>query len=128
MRRKTGLKRTPMRRKMPRRGNIPMEARLAVMERSGGVCEGAIPGVCTGRAQEWHHRRSRAVGENPHSPANGAALCSACHHHITHVSPAVGLERGLIVRRNTDVDPADVPMLLCGKTWVHLDENGGWHA
>lgn len=123
--RKTPLKRTPMRRKPARRGPIPMDVRLIVWERSGGRCEGNLPGICTGTAEEWHHRRTRAVGDAPHVPSNGLALCRACHHHITHVSPAEGRRRGIVVSRHHP-NPGDVPVLRFGRSWALLDDNGGW--
>ena len=119
------MKRTRMRTKPPQRARMTDEQYWTVMNRSQGRCEGQLPGVCTGAAEEWHHRRRRGVGAYPHAASNGAALCHACHHHITHVSPAVGRERGLIVSAIGVTEPAEVPMMRCG-VLVRLDDHGGW--
>lgn len=126
------LKRKPMKRNAtPRNGRVGQDVRELVMNRAGGRCEAGLPNVCTGQAQEFHHRRSRAVGKDPHTVGNGAALCSACHHYITHVSPRVGIERGLIVSRHFDGDPAEKRMLVQSRglrswTWVLLTPEGGY--
>lgn len=117
---RAGLKRTPMVKKPPRNGRVPQRVYTTVMFRNQGRCEGGIPGVCQGDAGEFHHRRSRAVGRNPHTVGNGAALCSACHHYITHVSPAEGKRRGLVVSRHFDGDPGTQPMLVPNRGWVLL--------
>lgn len=36
------------------------QCRTIVEQRSGGICEVQIPGVCTGQAQSKHHRRKRS--------------------------------------------------------------------
>ena len=123
---RTPLKRTPMRRRPARSGPIPPEARWMVDTRSQGRCEGRVPGVCTGRAQEVHHRRSRGVGKTPHDVSNLLGLCSACHHHVTHVSPRDGFDRGIVVSRNAVTTPAGVPVRYRGRTWVTLDGRGGY--
>lgn len=122
---RTPLKRTPMRRRPARSGPIPPEARWMVDVRSRGRCEGRLPGVCTGMGQEVHHRRSRGVGKTPHDVSNLLALCSACHHHVTHVSPRAGFDRGIVVSRNAITTPSEVPVLYQGRVWVLLDDEGG---
>ena len=120
------MRRTPMKKKPPRNGSVPPEVRQAVMWRNGTRCEAGLPGVCTGRAQEFHHRQSRSATRDPHKVVNGAALCSACHHYITHVSPKVGRERGLIVSRHYTGDQAAIPMEVHGHGLVMLTPNGGY--
>ena len=119
-----------MRRKTtPKNGRVPEDVRATVMGRAGGRCEAGLPQICTGRAEEFHHRRSRAVGKDPHTVGNGAALCHACHHHITHVSPAEGKRRGLVVSRHYDGDPAEEPMMVrrgADWQWVHLEDGGSY--
>ena len=116
------LKRTPMKRRPRRGGAMPPEVYEAVMMRRGGRCEAGLPGACTGKAEEWHHRQRRQRGND--TVTNGAALCHACHHLVTHVSPAVGRERGLIVHSHHP-DPAEVPMKV-GRDWVLLTEDGSY--
>lgn len=123
MKRGKPLKRTAMKRKARRGGSMPPDVYELVMRRSGGRCEAALPSVCTGDAQEWHHRQPRDRYND--IPSNGVSICKACHTYITDVSPAVGFDRGLRVSRHTMLPPSDFPMMLRG-TWVHLDDAGGW--
>lgn len=102
--------------------------RMTLWDRNGGICEAGYTGICTGESQEAHHRQRRGVGTN--NLSNLGALCSACHNHITHKSPAKGRETGVVVSAYAD-DPATVPMLLNtpqGRVWVLLDDHGGWEA
>lgn len=118
--RKTPLKRTAMKRKPRRGGSMPQEVYQAVMGRAGGRCEAAIGGVCTGTAQDWHHRQRRQAGND--IVVNGLALCRACHHHITFVSPAEGKTRGLIISAFA-TDIAARPFYARGAWWL-LSEDG----
>ena len=118
------MKRSPMKKKPPRNGRVPEDVYQAVMWRNGGRCEAGLPGVCTGQAQEFHHRQSRSATRDPHKVVNGAALCSACHHHITHVSPLAGRQRGLIVSRHFTGDQAVIPMKVKGRGLVMLTPSG----
>lgn len=95
-----------------------------VMLRHGGRCEGQLDGICTRHAEEFHHRQSRSASRNPHTVGNGAALCRACHHHVTHVSPADGRANGLIVSRHFTGDPGTVPMLVPDYGWALLTPQG----
>lgn len=118
--RKTPLKRTAMKRK-PRRGGImPQEVYQAVTRRSGGRCEAAMPGICTGQAQDLHHRQRRQKGND--IVVNCIYICRACHHHITFVSPAEGKTRGLIISAFAS-DIAERPFYARGAWWL-LSENG----
>lgn len=118
---RTALKRTPMRRRPRRGGGMPHDVYQTVMMRNGGRCEARLPGICTGEAAEWHHRQRRQRGNDV--PSNGLALCSACHAHITHVSPATGKQRGLIVSAIGVVDPLRVPF-FDGHEWRVIDDDG----
>lgn len=102
MRRSAPMKRTRMRVKPPRRAKMTDEQYQVVMNRAGGRCEAQLPDVCTGSAEEWHH-------------------------HITHVSPAVGRDRGLIVSAIGTATPQDTPMIRMGKP-VILHDDGTWMA
>lgn len=46
---------------------------------TGGACQLAIPGVCTGQADQVHHVKGKAHGDNPRDliPA-----CAACNGHV----------------------------------------------
>lgn len=116
------MKRSPIKRRRRRGGQMPHDVYETVMLRSRGRCEARLPGVCTGKAEEWHHRQRRQ--RNNDTVANGAALCHACHHYITHVSPKLGRGFGLIVHSHHP-NPAEVAMKV-GRDWVFLTEDGGY--
>lgn len=117
------LRQSPPKPKRRRGGSMPADVYETVMARAQWRCEGALPGICTGEAQEWHHRQPRA--RNNDIVVNGAALCMACHRHITDVNPSVGFERGLRVSRHRTGSPGEVPMLQFGRRWVILLPDGG---
>jgi hypothetical protein len=75
-------------------------------------------------AQEWHHRQPRDRYNDV--PSNGVAICAACHRLVTDVSPAVGFDRGLRVSRHATRPAREFPMLLSGRRWVLLDDEGGY--
>lgn len=117
---RTPLKRTPMKRRPRRGGRMPQEVYETTMfKRARGLCEAGLPG-CEKNATDFHHRQRRQRGND--TVVNSAALCRACHHLITHVSPVVGRERGLIVHSHHP-NPAEVPMCIRGR-WVLLGEDG----
>lgn len=118
---KSQLKRAPIKPKPRRGGAMPQASYDAVMMRAGYRCEAQLSG-CLRDAHEWHHRQRRRDGSD--TPSNGLALCRACHHHITSVSPAEGRKRGLVVHF-AHPDPSAVPVLIGGRTWVLLDDSGG---
>ena len=70
--------------------------RRQIEERSEGICEAMVPGVCTYAADHIHHRKRRSQGGGE-SFENGLAACAACHTHI-HMNTAESYERGLLVR------------------------------
>lgn len=102
-------------------------ARRIVRQRSGGVCETRIAGVCRGRAAEWHHRKNRSQG-GKWAPSNGLHLCSGCHLYIT-THPAAAREKGWAVPSHAD--PAQTPVEVW--LWGHfqapalLDDDGQFH-
>lgn len=57
------------------------------------ACEAKIEGMCTGMAQDWHERLSRARGGSVIDVENRVMLCRACHSHIT-VNPVWSAEHG----------------------------------
>lgn len=116
------MKRSAMKRKPPRNGYVPAEVRQAVLDRSNFKCEAAMPGICTGRAEDLHHRQRRNASKNPHTVLNCIYICRACHHHITFTSPAEGKTRGLIISAFAS-DIAERPFYARGAWWL-LSENG----
>jgi hypothetical protein len=96
-------------------------ARKAVYGRSNGDCEIRIPGVCTGRGTEWHHRRFRSQG-GPWAPSNGLHLCGSCHQEVTDVRPEHDVN-GWWVKSHEDW--TSKPVLRRGE-WVLLDDNGNY--
>lgn len=61
------------------------------------TCEAKIPGVCTGRATDVHHRAGR-VGDLLTDKSNFMAVCRECHTWI-HDNDADARERGLLLSR-----------------------------
>lgn len=86
------------------------EARISVAMRSRGVCEARIPGVCLGRATNYHHRLPRGQGGTD-TPACLMHLCGSgttgCHGWVEH-NRALSYELGLLVRMGQD--PAKNPV------------------
>jgi hypothetical protein len=71
----------------------------AVRARSGGLCEGRVPGVCTVTATDVHEVLSRAQGGSITDPANCLHLCRDCHV-FAHNHPAKAYALGLLKRRS----------------------------
>lgn len=88
------MKRSAIRRKNQRR--IPVSVRVEVEERSCGVCEALIDGVCVGRVSHLHHIRRRSQGGEDVA-ANLLALCAFCHEHI-HRHPGESYDHGWLRR------------------------------
>ena len=72
-------------------------ARLAVWDRSGGLCEAAVSNRCSGRCEQVHHRAGRG-GPNPHDLGNLVGLCAGCHEWV-HGHPVLARELGWMVSR-----------------------------
>ena len=120
MMRRTALKRTPMKRKPRRRPAMtPEEYELVMITRALGRCEARVSPACSRAPEAWHHRQTRAVGDN--SPAKGLALGTHCHVHV-HANPEEAREHGWIVSRHHP-NPGEVPVLIRGSWWV-LDSHG----
>lgn len=111
---KTGdkpMQRTEMSRK-PTKRKRDYEAELdaltpALLKRSRGMCEMAIPGVCSGKATHRHHRK---VGRGKGTNAGIWCLihcCTECHSYA-HLHPQWSRELGFLVRK-TD-DPFEIPV------------------
>lgn len=85
-------------------------------ERSGRVCE-----ACgMQRATEWQHRLPRSVG-GLWVPSNGLHLDHTCHQWVTeHPKQANVLGQHLYSWQQ----PAETPVLLFGRGWVLLQDDG----
>ena len=79
--------------------------REIVRDRSRGVCEGHVQGVCTRRAIHVHHVVLRSQGGS-NDPADLLDLCGECHT-WAHANPAKAREKGLIRRREVVHEPPD---------------------
>ena len=88
--------------------------RVAVRERSGGICErcGQKPGT------DMHHRKNRSQLGKWH-PANIMHLCALCHVWIT-AEPALSRASGWSVL--STAEPADVPVVYRGEVMKLSDD------
>jgi hypothetical protein len=73
--------------------DIPAKTRRLVHERSGGMCEMRVPGICTGRAVQIDHIKNKSQGLD-HSLDNLQHGCLACHKFKTE-NPDAAHELGL---------------------------------
>jgi len=97
------MRRTPLKRRTPlrRRFRDSLEYRKVrrwVADRSGGLCEAQISGVCAVRGVHAHHVLPRSAGGTD-APSNLVWLCAQCHRHV-HDNPAWAVEAGLLRRRS----------------------------
>jgi hypothetical protein len=99
-------------------------ARRVVRERSGGLCEVQIPGICEGRATNYQHRvnRSQLGGYAPSAALDACGSgTTGCHGRITG-NPEEAYRNGWSVRSWDN--PLTCPVLYRGE-WVLLDDAGG---
>lgn len=101
---------------------LPAVNAQAVHERSGGICEAQIPGICSGRAEHLHHRKFRSGGED-HSVPNLIHICDNCHTRI-HAGKATAKKFGWAITSHTAQKPAEYPVLYRGRM-AKLTETGG---
>lgn len=92
---------------------VPESAgRRIVRERSGGLCELALPDLCMGRAAGAHHRKNRSQG-GTWSPSNLLDACGSgttgCHGWVT-TNPTKANELGLALKSYQD--PLEVPAMM----------------
>jgi hypothetical protein len=96
-------------------------ARRLVYERSGGLCEIAIRGVCLGRATNWHHRRRPG---RIWVPSNGLHLCGSgttgCHGWVTE-HPQLSYPMGWAL--HSWQDPLWEPAVIRGRS-CYLTDSG----
>lgn len=106
---------------------IEAEARRIVRERSEGICEIVVPGVCQKRAAGVHHRLKRSHG-GPWAPSNLLDACGSgttgCHGY-TERNPTWAKEHGLWLMTNED--PLEISVYMRwvnAKSWWVLDDEG----
>lgn len=95
---RTQLKRTAFK---PKRVSGPpelVEWKAVIRQRSGGICEARLAGVCITQATDAHHviLRSRGGG---HEPSNLKHLCRPCHR-WAHDNPAAASALGLMASKH----------------------------
>jgi 5-methylcytosine-specific restriction endonuclease McrA len=65
-----------------RKMRVPVLAQNALPKSQGGndgMCQLAIPKVCTGQAAQVHHKLGKANGDDPRYLE---AVCAACNRHV----------------------------------------------
>jgi hypothetical protein len=120
LKRKAGLKRRAFKASVPVMSPEEKAAKDTVRERSGGVCEIQVPGLCWGRALDFSHRIREGQG-GPWSPRNGLDACRACHE-WTHRYPSAARVKRWALKAN-ELDMLDRPVLYRG-AWALLGEDG----
>lgn len=83
---------------------FPETVKAVVRRRSGNRCE-VRSSVCTGRAVDFHHRKSRRFHDN--RAVNCLHVCISCHRYLEQYRTMAKL-MGWIV--HSTLDPADVPV------------------
>lgn len=105
---------------------IPKKVRVALAERSGGVCEIGQRG-CSVRATDFSHRLKVGMGGRKREArtghdvlSNGLHACRECHSRC-HTHPAEAYVYGWMLREHQD--PADERVLYRG-AWSRLTDAG----
>ena len=139
--RRLPMKRTELRRATPLQRSTPLPssgpvkprksrqhpekaARNALPERSEGICETQVPGVCQGWATVCSHRKRRSQSSlaEKWSLANLLHSCLPCELHLTRFDSTAGVRsRGWTV--SARLNPADIPVFRRGE-YVWLREGG----
>lgn len=104
--------------------SIPARVRQAIRVRDNCQCQRCGTRVVSG---ELHHRRRRAVGDDPHALSNLVTLCGGpghdgCHQWV-HAHPEAATRAGFIVSMHHDGDVAGVPVLTFDGL-VRFDDDG----
>lgn len=106
---------------MSRSTGFPLQTRVTIIERAGGVCE-----KC-GQARPQmhaHHRRCRGMGSTrraeTNEPQNGLWLCAQCHYEVEN-NRTDSYRMGWLVKQTAD--PATVPVFRLHE-WVLLSDDG----
>ena len=80
------MKRSPIAKmSKKRKAQIPQRKKVIefVMDRDGGWCQAALPGICRVQATDVHEILTRARGGSILDPDNCLSLCRPCHSWIT---------------------------------------------
>lgn len=106
---------------------VTSKVRAQLRQRSGGLCEIHLHGICAETATEASHRIKRGAGgrhgaaaERNGRPSNLTYSCSPCHAHI-HQHPAASRDWGWMLLE--DADPPTSPVLVRGQ-WSLLGDDG----
>lgn len=102
------------------------KAKKLAKQRSGGLCEMCIPGICMMRATDFHHRRFRSQG-GKWEIVNGLHGCRPCHMAVTNTNGhrAEYERKGWIVPSHGDPATTEVLMWHQGRQdWFLLQEDG----
>lgn len=106
---------------------FPEGTKALIHARSEGVCELIIPMICTGRAEQVHHRRPRGLGgtraPEVSAASNGLDVCAACHRYVE-LNRAVAQTNGWLVSQWAS--PAEVPVLYRSRVRMLLTDDGGY--
>jgi 5-methylcytosine-specific restriction enzyme A len=120
------LRQAPIAQKRPKPAVTP-KVRAQLRQRSGGLCEIWLHGICAEQATEASHRIKRGAGGRHGAAAerNGRASnltysCSPCHAHI-HARPEVARHWGWMLLESAD--PLTSPVLIRGQ-WSLLTDDG----
>ena len=101
------------------KNRIPRETADMVKARADGACEALVHHVCTGQAEQLHHRQMRSQGGG-HTVENLIHVCHGCHLYF-HRNPQVSYDAGHLVKSHGD--PAIKPVMYRGQP-VILAEDG----
>ena len=105
-------------------------ARHIVKLRAGGVCEAAIPNVCSGSHDTTHHRLKRRHAAERWAPSNLLGVCGSgttgCHGWIE-AHPTFAKEEGYWLEPHQDPREVSVHMRwsqTSTRSWWFLDDEG----
>lgn len=96
-------------------------------ERSGGMCEARIKGVCRGPGESGHHRNKQGQG-GLWTPANVVHVCGSgttgCHGWVE-ANPATSRRRGLWLFRGQVPHETPVQLTFRGLSGTYLLDDDG---
>ena len=98
---------------MGRRKKMPEAVARVVGDRAAGRCEAMVFPVCTGGAEQLHHRQYRSRG-GEHTVTNLVFICKACHD-WAHAHPKESAEIGLSVHTWQEPGGVSGPSSVVGR-------------
>lgn len=108
---------------------IPLEVRSALLLRARGACEHCGAALDTWSGYSVHHRKLRSQGGS-NDPSNLVVLAGSgstiCHALVHSRRKEIGEPGGWIVP--SWADPAEVPILLHGRTRTYLTDHYTYEA